>query len=101
MSSKEHNQRDEDVARARAKLDQLREEAGMPLRGDELAARRAAPDSGARTGAEDDDPRADPPLDWRMTPRNVVLQLAAIALFIGVAWFLISLAGDGIRALLS
>ncbi|MEL6318351.1 MAG: hypothetical protein AAFR16_12025 [Pseudomonadota bacterium] len=87
--------REETVAQARAKLDQVREEAGMPLRGDELAARRAP------TPSRGEDLNGDPPLDWRMTPRNIALQLGAIALFVAVCWFLIQLATDGIRALIT
>ena len=83
--------RDQDVdAEARARLDQIREEAGMPRRGDELAAR-----SGRR------DESGDPPLDWRLTPRNVILQLAAVALFIAVVWFLVALITDSWTALLA
>ena len=78
----------ETTAAARAKLDQLREEAGMPLRGDELSHR-----VGGEEGSN------EPPLDWRLTPRNVILQLAAIALFVAVVWFLITLVADSLSVL--
>ena len=61
---------------ARSRLHQLREEAGGALAGRELA---------KRFGLDDDGVDA-PPLDWRMTPRNVALQLVAVAVFIGVIW---------------
>jgi len=63
---------------AQARLDQMRHEAGGALTGDEL--RR-------RAGLE---PEEDPPLDWRMTPLNVTLQLLAVALFLAVVWFLVT-----------
>lgn len=85
---------DEATAEAQARLDQIREEGGMARRGDELAARRS--------GEKDDHESAfsDPPLDWRLTPYNIVMQLAAVALFIGVVWYLVSLVIDSWSAFL-
>ena len=40
-----------------------------------------------------------PPLDWRVTPRNVILQLGAVALFLGVFWFLWDLMISGFAVL--
>ncbi|MEL6980402.1 MAG: hypothetical protein AAGM38_17235 [Pseudomonadota bacterium] len=79
----------EAAADARARLDQMREEAGMPLRGDEIAQR-----AGGETPIGE-----DPPLDWRLTPRNVALQIGAVALFAGVVWFLAMLVYDSVAAL--
>lgn len=82
---------DEERREAQARLDQLREEAGMPRRGDELAQRGAA-----QTGEAD-----DPPLDWRLTPRNVILQVIAVALFLGAVWLLYSIVADAVGLLFS
>lgn len=84
MSASEERKGDpgEAAAEARARLDQIREEAGMPRRGDELARSRGGEDSG------------DPPLDWRLTPRNVILQIIAVGAFAAAIWFLFALLTD-------
>lgn len=76
-------------AEAKARLHQLREEAGGALSGSELT---------RRFGLEDADESA-PPLDWRLTPRNVILQLLAVVLFGAVVWFLGSLAVGGVATM--
>ena len=61
---------------AQAALDQALHQSGGALSGEELA---------RRLGVEPD-PDA-PPLDWRMTPKNVILQLLAVLLFVGaIGW---------------
>lgn len=75
---------------AQAALDQIRTQAGGALSGSELKRRFGL----------DDDPESDaPPLDWRLTPRNVILQLLAVALFVGVIWFLVALVSDSLSVL--
>lgn len=84
---------DGDEARSRdaqAALDQVRHQAGGALSGDDLRKRwkldkLESPD--------------DPPLDWRLTPKNVILQLLAVALFIGVVWFIVALVTDSLHTL--
>lgn len=39
-----------------------------------------------------------PPLDWRLTPMNVILQLGALALFGGAVWIIGSIFVDGFQA---
>lgn len=82
-----------EAAEARARLDQIREEGGMPRRGDEIAARSGP-------GADGGEGRVDPPLDWRLTPRNVILQILAVAAFVAAVWFLVALVTDSWMALL-
>lgn len=79
-----------DSADAQARLDQLRHEAGGVLTGREVR---------ERWGIDDKEGLEDPPLDWRLTPRNIVLQLLAVVLFALVVWFLVSLALGGVAAL--
>lgn len=74
---------------AQARLDEIRHLGGMPLTGEELARRQGENEPGV----------PPPPLDWRLTPKNVVLQLLAAALFAAVVWFLISLTTDNLRAI--
>ncbi|MEO1329160.1 MAG: hypothetical protein AAFW46_05825 [Pseudomonadota bacterium] len=81
---------DERATEAQAALDQLRTQAGGALSGSELKRR-----FGLEEGGEDD----APPLDWRLTPRNVILQLGAIALFVAAIWFLGALVTDGVSSL--
>ena len=82
---------DEDRGReAHAALDQARHHAGGALSGREVR---------KRWGMEKLEDPEDPPLDWRLTPRNVILQLLAVALFIGVVWFFIALITDSLGAL--
>ncbi len=71
----------ERVADAMAKLDQMRHEAGGALTGREAR---------QRAGLDPNEANEDPPLDWRMTPRNVVIQALVIALFLVVLWFLLN-----------
>ena len=73
-----HDDRETD---AQARLDQLRHEAGGALTGREVR---------SRAGLDPDEVEGDPPLDWRATPLNIALQLLAIALFLGVTWFIVS-----------
>lgn len=70
----------ERIEEAQARLDQMRGEAGGALSGREVRERH---------GLDPDEAEADPPLDWRPTPLNITLQLLAVAVFIGVFWFLI------------
>ncbi|MEL6277460.1 MAG: hypothetical protein AAF661_14295 [Pseudomonadota bacterium] len=86
------SQSDETSKDAQAKLDQLRHEAGGALTGPEVR---------KRWGMEGDGGLEDPPLDWRLTPRNVILQVAAVVLFGAVVWFIAMLAFDGVAALFS
>ena len=76
----------EKAAEARARLGQIREEAGMPRRGDELAR-----SSGSARGGDD---FGEPPLDWRLTPRNIFLQALAVGAFVAAIWFLFALLTD-------
>ena len=83
----------DDEARSRdaqAALDQVRHQAGGALSGDDLRKRWKL------NKLENPD---DPPLDWRLTPRNVILQLLAVALFIGVVWFIVALVTDSLHTL--
>ncbi len=66
---------------AQARLDQMRQEAGGALTGAEAR---------ARAGVRPEDAQEDPPLDWRMTPKNVAIQAVVIAVFLAVVWFLIT-----------
>jgi len=43
----------------------------------------------------------DPPLDWSPTPLNITLQILAVALFIGVVWFIVSSFFGGFSEVLS
>ena len=95
MTAEDRTSSGDSAADAQARLDQIREEAGMPRRGDELA--RRAREAG---GGEDASDYRDPPLDWRLTPRNVLLQLLAAGLFIAVVWFFVALLTDSWSALL-
>ena len=87
--------RDERSAEAQAALDQLRTQAGGALSGDEVEDRLR------RHGAHDKADPGEPPLDWRMTPKNILMQVLAVALFIGVVWFMISLMFDGMGSIFS
>lgn len=82
---------DEDRTReAQAALDQTRHQAGGALSGHEVR---------KRWGMDKLESPDDPPLDWRLTPRNVILQLLAVALFIGIVWFFVALITDSLGAL--
>lgn len=70
----------------------MREQAGGALSGREVA---------RRMNLDGDESAGDPPLDWRLTPRNVILQLAAVAAFIGVVWFLGALFFEGVATIFS
>lgn len=75
---------------ARAQLDALRHQAGDALTGNEVRARHDL------AGDEDTD---EPPLDWRLTPRNVAIQFVVIAVFAAAAVFLGWLVWDGVSAI--
>ncbi len=66
---------------AQARLDQMRQEAGGALTGEELR---------TRAGINAPDAPEDPPLDWRMTPKNVAIQAVVVAIFLAVLWFLLT-----------
>lgn len=83
---------DEQAADAQAELDRLRHEAGGALSGMELQRRQGL----SRREVLD-----DPELDWRLTPRNIALQVLGVAIFIAVVWFLISLMVDSWGTLLA
>lgn len=90
MSNRERIAEDEE-REAQAALDQVRAQAGGALSGQEVAKRH---------GFDPDDVVGDPPpLDWRMTPRNILLQLVAVAVFIGVVWFFVTLVVDSLSLL--
>lgn len=74
---------------AQAELDALRHQAGGALTGSELRSRK---------GMAPDDSMESPPLDWRLTPTNVILQLLVIGIFMCVVGFLGWLAWDGVSA---
>lgn len=79
----------DDTARhAQATLDALRHEAGGALTGPELLARQ---------GKNPRDFSDDPPLDWRLTPRNILLQGAALIVFLLVVRFLVLLVWDSLQ----
>lgn len=78
------------VRDAQARLDQMRHEAGGALTGAEAR---------QRAGLNPDEAQEDPPLDWRMTPANVTLQILAVALFLFVLWFLVTTFAGGVGAL--
>lgn len=75
---------------ARAKLDALRHEAGGALSGAEV--RRA---HGLDAGEAQD----DPPLDYRMTPGNLLWQALAVVGFGVVVLFLGWLVWDGVQGI--
>lgn len=75
---------------AQSALDQAHHHAGGALTGREVR---------KRWGMDALDDPKDPPLDWRLTPRNVILQLLAVALFGGVVWFFFTLISDSLGAL--
>lgn len=82
---------EEEEREARAALDQVRAQAGGALSGREVAERH---------GFDPDDVVGDPPpLDWRLTPRNIVLQLGAVAVFVAVVWFFVTLVVDSLTLL--
>lgn len=88
-------QRDSDdrksrTSKAQASLDQVRHQAGGALSGDEVA---------ERAGLAPEHRMEDPPLDWRLTPRNVLLQIVGLVLFVVAVWFIIDLAVSGVWAL--
>ncbi len=83
--------RQDEARDAQALLDQLRHEAGGALTGAEAR---------ARAGLDPEEVDPDPPLDWRMTPRNILLNLLAIAVFVAAAAFLLLLVFDGWSAIL-
>ena len=85
MASKGNNEREK---QAQADLDAVLHQSGGALSGEELRAR-------AGDGQE---AWPTPPLDTRLTFRNIVLQLAAIVLFIGVMWFMIDVFFSGLIA---
>lgn len=80
------------VRDAQAVLDQMRHEAGGALTGAEAR---------QRAGLDPDEAEGDPPLDWRMTPLNVTLQLLAVAFFLFVLWFMVTTFAGGVEALFS
>lgn len=75
---------------AQAVLDQVRTQAGGALSGRELRRRFDLEGEGADNS---------PPLDWRLTPRNILLQLGAALLFLAALGFMISLMVGGVSAL--
>jgi len=75
-----------------ARLDQLRHEGGGALTGREVRKRR---------GLNPNDANDDPPLDWSATPLNITLQVLAVALFIGVVWFIVTSFFGGFSEVLS
>jgi hypothetical protein len=84
--------RDEEIMReAQATLDQIRTQAGGALSGKEIKRRL-----GAMTDGHDDESRVS--LDWRPTPKNLLLQGVAILAFIAVMGFLLMLMLDGFAA---
>lgn len=80
------------AADAQAKLDQVRHEAGGAITGAEHR---------MREGVTAEERVDEPPLDWRLTPRNVILQLLALAIFGAIVWFLVSLVSDSLSVLFS
>lgn len=76
---------------AQARLDQLRHEAGGALDGAEAR---------ERAGLDPAQANPDPPLDWRMTPRNILLNLLAIGVFLAVAAFVVQTFLGGFDALI-
>ena len=82
----------ERIRDAHATLDRARHEAGGALTGGEVR---------QRAGMDPREASDDPPLDWRMTPRNVALQLLALAVFVGVVWFLVTAVTGGVGELFS
>lgn len=85
-----------EAADAQARLDQLRGEGGGALGGRELSRRL-----GLRRREEPVEDEDAPPLDWRMTPLNVAIQLLAIIAFVGALWFMIDLMLSGFGELFS
>ncbi len=86
------DERDAEAAReAQATLDQIRTQAGGALSGRELLGRL-----GRKASDVDEDA---PPLDWRLTPANVALQILAVAAFVAAFWFMGALVYDGIAAI--
>ena len=77
---------------AQARLDQLRHEAGGALSGREVR---------KRYGLDPNEANDDPPLDWSATPLNITLQVLAVALFLGVVWFIITSFFGGASEVLS
>jgi len=77
---------------AQARLDQLRHEGGGALTGREVRKRH---------GMNPDEVNEDPPLDWSPTPLNITLQVLAVALFIGVVWFIVTSFFGGFSEVLS
>ena len=77
---------------AQAKLDQLRHEGGGALTGAEVRKRH---------GLDPREASQDPPLDWSPTPLNITLQILAVALFIGVIWFIVTSFFGGFSEVLS
>ncbi len=79
---------DERARDAQAALDAMRHEAGGTLTPEELRERHGI-----------EDPGEEVPLDWRLTPANVILQVLAAAAFLAVVGFLGWLVWDGVRAI--
>ena len=77
---------------AQARLDQLRHEGGGALTGHEVRKRH---------GLDPREASEDPPLDWSPTPLNITLQVLAVALFLGVVWFIVSSFFGGFSEVLS
>ncbi len=84
-----HGPKDPQAEDAQAALNQINYQAGGALSGAEIRRQRGEPGDDADA----------PPLDWRLTPRNVILQLLAIALFVAVCWFFVALVLDSVAAL--
>ncbi|MCI4660731.1 MAG: hypothetical protein MRY63_02770 [Neomegalonema sp.] len=81
---------DQRVGDAQAELDQIREQAGGALSGRERA---------QRLGLDPDDTLADPPLDKRLTARNILLQGLALLLFLAVMGFMLGGMYEGLASL--
>ncbi len=49
--------------------------------------------------SNDDFPfRKDPPLDWRLTPKNILIQVLALAVFLGAIAILGWIMWDAVKA---
>jgi len=72
---------DEEIE-AQVALDQIRYQAGGALTGEEVR---------ERWGDDAEGGLPDPELDWSLTPKNIIMQLFALIMFIGVVYFLINM----------
>jgi len=89
-ASKAPDHHEERRREAQATLDQARHQAGGALSGREVR---------KRWGLDKLEHPDDPPLDWRLTPRNVILQVLAVLLFLGVVGFFVVLITDSLGML--